>query len=90
MATDKVTPMRPAAAAGRPGESGTEAPVDRIQESLRQAHATLDLIFTLAGDRSCAAEHIESLRDGTLTEAVHGAMLRIEDALEAADALPRA
>lgn len=57
---------------------------DIVADRLNQAHATLDLIYTLTTNNNCSEEHIETLCEGTLSDAIHSAMLRIEEALEAA------
>ncbi len=62
---------------------GLLEPADIIQNRLTQAYATLDLIYTMTVNRQHSQELIESLREGTIGDAVHGAMLRIEEALAA-------
>lgn len=62
-----------------------ERPVDIIHDRLSQAHATLDLLYTLTASPRNSHELIEEMCDGTLHNALHGAMLRISEAMEAAD-----
>lgn len=59
---------------------------DVICDRLGQAHATLDLLYTMAADPDPERQQelIEGLCEGTLTYAIHGAMLRIKEAIEAA------
>ncbi len=92
MNTDTSTPTRPTADAPKPRaalhkpkpEDMNELPVNIINDRLGQAHATLDLIYTMTANYDCSEEHIETLCKNTLSEAIHSAMLRIEEALEAA------
>lgn len=58
--------------------------LDVIFDRLGQAHATLDLLYTTAADGDRKQEALEGLCEGTLTNGIHSAMLRIEEAMEAA------
>jgi hypothetical protein len=62
-----------------------------IHDRLNQAHATLDLLFTLVTDHGTAGgeagKHIEDLCPRTLEYSLHSAMLRIAEAQEAAGKL---
>jgi hypothetical protein len=58
-------------------------PVNVINERLDQAHATLDLIYTMVVQTDRRQEMIESLCERTLIIAMHSAMLRIQEAKEA-------
>ena len=82
MAKSKSTSAPPVSAA-----TAADA-VNAIHQSLAEAHATLDLLLVLVSNHSCADEHIESLSRGTLAGAAHGAMLRIEEAMKAANSIP--
>jgi hypothetical protein len=62
-------------------------PVNVIHDRLNQAHATLDLIHTMTTVGGCADAHIETLCKNTLGDSIHSAMLRIEEAMEAAERL---
>jgi hypothetical protein len=62
----------------------SKLPINVLNERLCEAHATLDLLYTMTAGAD-ALEHIETLCKGTLSHALHGAMLRIEEALEAAE-----
>ena len=59
-----------------------EDPIDIINNRLGQARATLDLIHTGLND----SLWVEELYEHTLALAVHSAILRIEEAMEAAEA----
>ena len=61
-----------------------------FNDRLTQAHAVVDLLYTLALGDTDRGEPIESLCHGTLIESLHGVMRRIEEAQEAAGKLPTA
>jgi hypothetical protein len=69
------------AAAKPPRQS--EEPINIINDRLGQARATLDLIHTGLND----SEFADGLYNGTLAHAVYSAILRIEEAMEAAETL---
>jgi hypothetical protein len=70
--------------AARPETSLDDLPINIINERLNRAHATLDLLYSMAVD-----DHgeiiLETLCQGTLSTAMHSAMQNIEEALEAAN-----
>jgi hypothetical protein len=78
--TEKTTPVDAAEAE----VVGRLCQLDVICDRLGQAHATLDLLHTMAADPDRQQEMLEGLCEGTLNYAIHSAMLRIEEALEAA------
>ena len=59
--------------------------VNVIHDRLNQAHATLDLIYAMTTIGGCRDEHIETLCKNTLGDSIHSAMLRIEEAMAAAE-----
>jgi hypothetical protein len=63
-----------------------ELPINVINDRLGQARATLDLIHTGLND----SEFADGLYNGTLAHAVHSAILRIEEAMEAAETMHHA
>ena len=81
------TPLSELAAAtarAKPETDINELPINVINERLDQAHATLDLIYTAVANSECRDEFLETLCQRTLVVSVHSAMLRIEEAIEAA------
>jgi hypothetical protein len=68
-----------------------EEPINIINDRLGQARATLDLIHTGLEDSLCRGDlpsaFVDSLYNGTLAYAVYSAILRIEEAMEAAETL---
>jgi len=56
--------------------------IDHLHERLCRAHATLDLIVTLAEEKRNSVSAELGLCAGTLTQALEGAMDDIEAALE--------
>lgn len=76
-ASDKPHPI-PAAKPPRQSEE----PVNIINDRLLQARSTLDLIHTGLEDSA----FVESLYNETLAHALYSAILRIEEAMEAAEA----
>ena len=80
----KLTPIK------RQPEDLLERPINVLNDRLAQAHAVVDLLYTLALGDTGSGEPIESLCHGTLIESLHGVMLRIEKAQQAAGRLPTA
>jgi hypothetical protein len=76
--TDNVTQID----ASKPPRQ-SEEPINIINDRLAQARATLDLIHTGLND----SEFADGLYNGTLAHAVYSAILRIEEAMEAAETL---
>lgn len=72
----------------RPPEDLLERPINVLNDRLAQAHATVDLLYTLAIADNNGREHIESLCKGTLIQSLHGIMLCIDEAIEATGKLP--
>jgi hypothetical protein len=73
----------PPAAAAAP----TDSPLDTINEKLAEAHATLDLLHTIATSME-ANSLLSSLSAGTLIHALDSAMYCIGDARQAAERIP--
>jgi hypothetical protein len=67
----------------RQPEDLLERPINVLDDRLAQAHAMVDLLYTLASADNNGGEHIESLCTGTLIQSLHGVMLHIEEAQEA-------
>jgi hypothetical protein len=61
-----------------------DVPINIINERLDRAHATLDLIYTIAVSAD-SEELIESLCGHTLENALHSAMEQIREVKEAAN-----
>lgn len=64
-----------------------QRPIDVIHDRLSQARATIDLIYTLA---ITGRDRTETLCAGTLGTAMYGAMLRIDEAIEASQSMAAA
>jgi hypothetical protein len=60
-----------------------DAPIDVLNQHLAQAHAILDVLHVLLGSAPDERE-LEGLREGTLTNALYGALQHIEAAETAA------
>jgi hypothetical protein len=86
MSTENVSPIHRAEPQPPPSEDN---PLDVIHDRLNQALGTLDLMFILVTDHGCATgkelEQLEDLRAGTITNALHSTMLRIDEAIAAAE-----
>jgi hypothetical protein len=80
----KAVPTTPPSAQPAPSWERTERPIDRLNDSLNQAHAIIDVLYVLAHE---SGDTIDGLRKNSLCESLHSIMRRIEDAQEAAESL---
>ena len=79
-----VTPIRTGTIASGSADGGKcNFDVDVIDEHLRQAYSTLDLIYSAAVGQERA--YLERLSEGTLVNAVDGCMRHLERAMEAVE-----
>ena len=78
------TPKVRAPSAAVPAAARSEAPINIINDRLDRAHATLDLLYSIAIDER-GEDILESLCTDTLQTAMHDAMVNIRAALEAAN-----
>jgi hypothetical protein len=85
----RVVPSAPPSAQPAPG-AYVEHPLDTAVVILAGAHATLDLLYTLAGEIGPAVDAALQLCDGSLVAALDGVMRRIQEVREIVEGLSRA
>lgn len=83
-----VPSARPKSQPGAPPDwERNERPIDRLNDTLNQAHAIVDVIYALAQEHHAEVDAALGLHKYGLVESLHSVMRRIEDAKEAAERL---